>query len=79
MSFLSRFSWALPAIGPSLLYGPLFLVCAWVCVTGGWHVHGWWPGVHSGAAIPCAFGAFFFGLIVVSEWHQAWAARRYHR
>ena len=29
MSFLSRFSWCLPAVGPSLLYGPLALLFAW--------------------------------------------------
>ena len=76
MSFLSRFSRCLSAVGPSLLYGPLCLLCAWVCVTGGWHLHGWVPDVRSGAAIPCAFLAFFFGLIVVSEWRHAATIRR---
>ena len=77
MSFLSRFSWALPALGPSLLYGPLAVLLAGVAVTGGWSLHGGVPSVQSGAAVPCGLLAVVFFGLVASEWRQAWAARRY--
>ena len=77
MSSLSRLSWCLPAVGPTLLYGPLAALLAWVCVTGGWSLHGWVPSVQSGAAVPCGLLAPAFAGIVVNEWRQAWAWRRY--
>ena len=76
MSFLSRFSWCLPAVGPSLLYGPLALGLAWACVTGGWSLHGWVPSVQSAAAVPCGLlSVVFFGL-VAGEWQHAAYIRR---
>ena len=76
MSFLSRFSWALPALGPSILYGPLALLLAWACATGGWSLHGWVPSVRSAGAVPCGLLSLVLLGLVVSEWRQAWAARR---
>ena len=78
MSFLSRFSWALPALGPSILYGPLALLLAWACATGGWSLHGGVPSVQSAGAVPAGLLAAVFFVLVASEWRQAWAARRYH-
>ena len=56
ISSLARF---LPAVGPSLLYGPLALACAWSAISLGWHSPG--AFVYSGLAL-------FFGTIVVQEW-----------
>ena len=76
MSFLSRFSWCLPAVAPSLLYGPVALGLAWVCVTGGWSLHGWVPSVQSAAAIPSGAFAVIFGCLVANEWCHAATIRR---
>ena len=67
MSFLSRFSWCQSAIGPSLLYGPLALVCAWAAVS---------LGQHSAGAVVCGGLALFFSVIVVQEWRHAVTIRR---
>ncbi|OZC01354.1 hypothetical protein [Rubricoccus marinus] len=76
MSFLSRFSWCLAAVGPSLLYGPVAALLAWACVTGGWSLHGWVPSVQSAAAVPCGLLSVVFGGLVASEWQHAASIRR---
>ena len=76
MSFLSRFSWCLSAVGPSLLYGPVAALLTWACITGGWSLHGWVPSVQSAAAIPCGLLALVLAGLVASEWRRAASIRR---
>ena len=78
MSSLSRFSWCLAAIGPTLLYGPLAVLLAWLCLTGGWALHGWVPSVQSAGAVPCGLLSLVLFGLVASEWRQAWDWRRYY-
>lgn len=79
MSFLSRVSWCLPALGPSLLYGPVAVALAWACLTGGWSLHGGVPSVQSAGAVPAGLLAVVLSALVASEWRQAWALRRLHQ